>query len=77
MLVACDLQRPAAVEQLKVNANKAGVHVYAPVTSGDPVPVARESIGKASETGCDVVIIDTAGRLSIDEELLEAGTRDP
>jgi signal recognition particle subunit SRP54 len=71
MLVACDLQRPAAVEQLKVNANKVGVHVYAPVTSGDPVPVARESIGKARETGCDVVIIDTAGRLSIDEELLK------
>ncbi len=71
MLVACDLQRPAAVEQLKVNAEKAGVHVYAPATSGDPVPVARESIAKARETGCDVVIVDTAGRLSIDEELLE------
>jgi signal recognition particle subunit SRP54 len=71
MLVACDLQRPAAVEQLKVNAEKAGVHVYAPVTSGDPVPVAKESIAKARDTGCDVVIVDTAGRLSIDEELLQ------
>jgi len=70
MLVACDLQRPAAVEQLKVNAQRAGVHVYAPVTSGDPVPVARESIDKARETGCDVVIVDTAGRLGIDEELI-------
>ncbi len=71
MLVACDLQRPAAVEQLRVNAKKAGVHVYAPVTSGDPVPVARDSIGKARETGCDVVIVDTAGRLHIDEELMQ------
>ncbi len=70
MLVACDLQRPAAVEQLKVNAERAGVHVYAPVTSGDPVPVARESIDKARETGCDVVIVDTAGRLGIDDELI-------
>jgi signal recognition particle subunit SRP54 len=70
MLVACDLQRPAAVQQLKVGAEKAGVHVYAPVTEGDPVPVAAESIGKAGETGCDVVIIDTAGRLHVDDELL-------
>jgi signal recognition particle subunit SRP54 len=70
MLVACDLQRPAAVEQLKVNAERAGVHVYAPVTSGDPVPVAKDSIDKARETGCDVVIVDTAGRLGIDEELI-------
>jgi signal recognition particle subunit SRP54 len=70
MLVACDLQRPAAVQQLKVNAERAGVHVYAPVTSGDPVPVARDSIAKAKETGCDVVIVDTAGRLHIDEELM-------
>ncbi len=71
MLVACDLQRPAAVEQLKINARQAGVHVYAPESSGDPVPVARASIDKARETGCDVVIVDTAGRLSIDEEMLE------
>jgi signal recognition particle subunit SRP54 len=70
MLVACDLQRPAAVQQLRVNAEKAGVHVYAPATSGDPVPVARESLTKARETGCDVVIIDTAGRLHIDDELM-------
>ena len=70
MLVACDLQRPAAVQQLKINADRAGVHVYAPETSGDPVPVARDSIGKATETGCDVVIVDTAGRLHVDEELL-------
>ena len=71
MLVACDLQRPAAVQQLRVNAEKVGVHVYAPVESGDPVPVARDSIQKARETGCDVVIVDTAGRLHVDEELMQ------
>jgi signal recognition particle subunit SRP54 len=75
MLVACDLQRPAAVQQLKVNAERAGVHVYAPVTSGDPVPVAEESLAKAKETGCDVVIVDTAGRLHIDQELMDQAAR--
>ncbi|MBW3619644.1 MAG: signal recognition particle receptor subunit alpha, partial [Actinobacteria bacterium] len=70
MLVACDLQRPAAVQQLRVNAERVGVHVYAPVESGDPVPVARDSIQKARDTGCDVVIVDTAGRLHVDEELM-------
>jgi signal recognition particle subunit SRP54 len=70
MLVACDLQRPAAVQQLKINAERVGAHVYAPVTSGDPVPIAREGITKARETGCDTVIVDTAGRLHVDEELL-------
>jgi signal recognition particle subunit SRP54 len=71
MLVACDLQRPAAVQQLRVNAEKVGVHVYAPVESGDPVPVARESLDKARQTGCDVVIVDTAGRLHVDAELMQ------
>ena len=71
MLVACDLQRPAAVQQLRVNAEKVGVHVYAPVESGDPVPVARESLDKAAQTGCDVVIVDTAGRLHVDGELMQ------
>ncbi len=75
MLVACDLQRPAAVEQLKVNARRADVHVYAPVDHGDPVAVAEASIGKARETGCDVVIVDTAGRLAIDEEMLDEARR--
>ncbi|MFW6009818.1 MAG: signal recognition particle protein, partial [Actinomycetota bacterium] len=71
MLVACDLQRPAAVEQLKLGAERVGVHVYAPKTSGDPVPVARDAIGKATDTGCDTVIVDTAGRLHVDDELLD------
>jgi signal recognition particle subunit SRP54 len=70
MLVAADLQRPAAVEQLKVNAGRVGAHVYAPVTEGDPVAVARDSIERARLTGCDTVIIDTAGRTDVDEALL-------
>ena len=70
MLVACDLQRPAAVEQLRVLAKQTGVHIYAPTESGDPVPVARESLRAATETGCDVVIVDTAGRLHVDAEMM-------
>jgi signal recognition particle subunit SRP54 len=71
MLVACDLQRPAAVQQLRVNAEKVGVHVYAPVESGDPVEVARDSLDKARLTGADVVIVDTAGRLHVDGEMMQ------
>ncbi|MFN2556907.1 MAG: signal recognition particle protein [Nitriliruptorales bacterium] len=70
MLVACDLQRPAAVEQLRILASQAGVHIYAPVESGDPVPVARDGVRAARDTGCDVVIVDTAGRLHVDEEMM-------
>jgi signal recognition particle subunit SRP54 len=71
MLVACDLQRPAAVQQLQVNAEKVGVTSYAPATSGDPVPVARDGLAAAKADGCDVVIVDTAGRLDVDAELLD------
>ena len=71
MLVACDLQRPAAVEQLRVNAEKVGVPIHAPVTSGDPVPVAEESVRVARERNADVVIVDTAGRLHVDEQLMQ------
>jgi signal recognition particle subunit SRP54 len=70
VLVACDLQRPAAVEQLRVVAAGAGVAVHAPVTEGDPIPVAREAVRGAKLAGHDTVIIDTAGRLHVDDELL-------
>ena len=70
VLVACDLQRPAAVEQLRVVAAGAGVDVHAPVIEGDPVPVAREAIRGANLADHDTVIIDTAGRLHVDDELL-------
>ncbi|GAB1820826.1 signal recognition particle protein [Herbidospora sp. RD11066] len=73
LLVACDLQRPNAVQQLSVMAERAGVAVYAPEPGngvGDPVEVARQSIEHARRQQHDVVIIDTAGRLGIDQELM-------
>lgn len=72
LLVACDLQRPAAVEQLRVVGQKAGVPVFTEgaVTGGDPVAVAAGGVEEAKRLGRDVCIIDTAGRLSIDEELM-------
>ncbi|HWG02428.1 MAG TPA: signal recognition particle protein [Trebonia sp.] len=74
MLVAADLQRPNAVQQLQVVGERAGVPVYAPEPGsgvGDPVKVARASIDEARRTMHNVVIIDTAGRLGIDAELMQ------
>jgi signal recognition particle subunit SRP54 len=81
MLVAADLQRPNAVQQLQVNGERAGVTVFAPEAGngvGDPIAVARAGVEEARRTLHDVVIIDTAGRLGIDEELMTqaAGIRD-
>jgi len=73
MLVAADLQRPNAVQQLQIVGERAGVPVYAPEPGngvGDPVQVARQSIDEARHRQQNVVIIDTAGRLGIDEELM-------
>jgi signal recognition particle subunit SRP54 len=69
LLVGADLQRPAAVEQLRT----LGAQIDVPVFSepSDPVDVARAAMEEASKTGRDVVIVDTAGRLSIDEELMQ------
>lgn len=67
-LVAADLQRPAAVEQLRVLGASIGVDVFS--ASSDPVSVARSGVAEATRLGRDVVIIDTAGRLSIDEALM-------
>jgi signal recognition particle subunit SRP54 len=71
LLVACDLQRPAAVRQLEVVGEQAGVHVYAPAKEGDPVPVARDSLTEAKRLGCNVVIVDTAGRTNVDDVLMQ------
>ncbi|MFF1649563.1 signal recognition particle protein [Streptomyces sp. NPDC058240] len=74
LLVACDLQRPNAVNQLSVVADRAGVAVYAPEPGngvGDPVQVAKDSIEYARTKQFDVVIVDTAGRLGIDQELMQ------
>lgn len=73
LLVACDLQRPNAVDQLSVVAERAGVAVYAPEPGngvGDPVRVAADSIGHARAKQHDVVIVDTAGRLGIDADMM-------
>ncbi|MDE3138559.1 MAG: signal recognition particle protein [Acidobacteriota bacterium] len=67
-LVGTDLQRPAAVEQLRVLGGQIGVDVYSEAT--DPVAVARTGVAEAMRLGRDVVIIDTAGRLAIDEALM-------
>ncbi|HKP44328.1 signal recognition particle receptor subunit alpha, partial [Mycobacterium sp.] len=74
LLVAADLQRPNAVNQLQVVGQRAGVHVFAPEPGngvGDPVAVARASIGEAERRLYDVVIVDTAGRLGIDAEMMQ------
>ena len=83
LLVACDLQRPNAVQQLQVVGGQAGVDVYAPHPGaagqegqpgsgvGDPVQVARASIEHARRNNFDVVVVDTAGRLGIDAELMQ------
>src|SRR3954452_3658412 len=69
LLVGADLQRPAAVDQLRTLGNQVGVPVFSEAT--DPVAVAKASLDEARKTGRDVVILDTAGRLAIDGELME------
>ncbi|WNI18289.1 signal recognition particle protein [Actinacidiphila sp. ITFR-21] len=73
LLVACDLQRPNAVNQLSVVAERAGVAVFAPEPGngvGDPVKVAKDSIEYATARQYDIVIVDTAGRLGVDQEMM-------
>ncbi len=70
LLVACDIYRPAAIDQLKVVGEKAGVKVFE-MGQENPVKIARESIKFAKDNGHDVVILDTAGRLHIDEQLMD------
>ena len=70
LLVACDIYRPAAIEQLKVVGKKAGVPVFEMGTQS-PVKIAREAVKHAKDYGNDVVILDTAGRLHIDEVLMD------
>ncbi len=74
LLVACDLQRPNAVTQLQVVGGQAGVDVFAPYPGsgvGDPVDAARRGIEHAKRMNHDVVVVDTAGRLGIDAELMQ------
>ncbi len=70
LLVACDVYRPAAVEQLNVLAQQIEVPMYSEPDSKDPVSIAQHAVQEAKAKGCDVVIVDTAGRLAVDEEMM-------
>src|SRR5438034_5354186 len=70
MLVSTDVKRPAAIQQLNVVAEKAGVRVHDPAGVVDPVARAKGAVAEASTLGFDTVIVDTAGRLHIDDELM-------
>ncbi len=69
-VAACDLQRPAAIEQLQTLGEQAGLHVYAQKGEQDPVKVAKWALDSASEQGRDVLIVDTAGRQHVDTDLM-------
>lgn len=71
MLVACDVYRPAAIEQLRVLGEQIGVKVYTEETEANPVAKAKKAISEARTYGYDVVIIDTAGRLAVDEQMMQ------
>ncbi len=71
LLVACDVYRPAAIEQLKVVGEQIGIPVYSEPESKDVVAIAQNAIKEAKAKGYDVVIIDTAGRLAVDEEMMD------
>ena len=71
LLVACDVYRPAAIEQLSILAAQIGVDVYANTEEKNPLIITKEGLGQAKTNGNDVVIIDTAGRLAVDQELMD------
>ena len=71
LLVACDVYRPAAIEQLKVLAEQIDVPVYTEEGSKNPVEIARHAIDYARQNHLDLVIVDTAGRLAVDEQMMD------
>ncbi len=71
LLVACDVYRPAAIDQLQVLGQQIGVEVYSEPENKKPVEIAKNAVRHAKEYGYDVVIIDTAGRLAVDEEMMD------
>jgi signal recognition particle subunit SRP54 len=71
LLVACDVYRPAAIDQLQVLGQQVGVEVYTEPDNKKPVEIAKNAVKYAKDYGYDVVIIDTAGRLAIDEEMMD------
>ncbi len=70
LLVACDVYRPAAIDQLKVLGEQIGVPVYSEPESKDPVKIALNAIEEAKKQNLDLVIVDTAGRLAVDEQMM-------
>jgi len=70
LLVACDVYRPAAIDQLHIVGEQVGVEVYSDRGNTDPVIIAKAGIAEAKAKGCNVVIIDTAGRLAVDEVMM-------
>ena len=71
LLAACDVYRPAAVEQLKINGEKQGVPVFSMGTGHSPVNIAKAAIEHAAKNDNNVVILDTAGRLHVDEDMMD------
>jgi signal recognition particle subunit SRP54 len=71
LLVACDIYRPAAINQLHVVGGQIGVEVYSEPENKNPVQIAQNAINHAKSNGFNVVIIDTAGRLAVDEEMMQ------
>lgn len=70
LLVACDVYRPAAIEQLRILGEQINIPVYSQPESKDPVAIAKNAIAYAKENGNDTIIVDTAGRLAVDEEMM-------
>lgn len=71
LLVACDIYRPAAIQQLKINGEKQGVEVFSMGDGHKPVNIAKAALEYASKNGFQIVMLDTAGRLHIDEEMMQ------
>ena len=71
LLVACDIYRPAAIEQLQINGQKMEVEVFSMGTDHKPVEIAKNAIAHAEKNGHNVVILDTAGRLHVDEDMMK------
>ena len=71
LLAACDIYRPAAIEQLKINGEKQGVPVFSMGTGHSPVDITKAALEHAKSNGNNVLILDTAGRLHVDEEMME------
>ncbi len=71
LLAACDVYRPAAIQQLRINGEKQGVPVFSMGDRQDPVDIAKAAVEHAGKNGYNVVILDTAGRLHVDEDMME------